>query len=187
MGYNWVSMNSTELLRRAANGDEGAEAELYQHLYDDLHRRAKALMGEERPGHTLQATVLVNEAWLRLSLPDTDWESRAHFLGFATRAMRSVLVDHARSRLAGKRGGDRVRVELGEELATKTGEPAWQIVALDEALAGMESAEPELYEVAQLRLFGGLSHGDIAELLKVSERTVERRWSLAREQLQQAL
>ncbi|MCP3919650.1 MAG: sigma-70 family RNA polymerase sigma factor [bacterium] len=179
-------MYSTELLHRAARGDAHAASDLYEHLYQELHRRAHALMVGAAPGHTLQPTVLVHEAWLRLSLPDTDWEGRSHFLGVATRAMRSVLVDHARARLAPKRGGHMLRVELSEQIETSP-EPAWRIVALDEALAAMETKDSALQEVAHLRLFGGLSHGEIAELLHVSERTVERRWRAARKHLEKAL
>lgn len=176
---------TVELLRRVADGDADAQAALFRTCYTDLRARAGALM-REQPGHTLQATALVNEAWLRLAGPDGEWESRAHFLNTASRAMRSVLVDHARAKLAAKRGGGARREELLADVALQ-GEPSWRMLALDEAIDDLEDKHPDLARVAQLRIFGGLSHREIATMMDVTERTIERHWAEARRRLSEVI
>ena len=141
-------------------------------------------MRGQRPS-TLQPTVLVHEAWLKLRLPDTDWEGRRHFLRAATAAMRSILVDHARARLTQKRGGGRPEVLAHDPEARA--ELTWRVLALEEGLTRLEQAHPLPHQVAQLRIFAGLSHAEIAQVLDVTERTVERHWATAREHLVEAL
>lgn len=177
--------DSLHLLRRASAGDEGAESELYDACYSDLHARAGVLM-RNQGAHTLQATALVHEAWMKLSLPDSEYENRRHFLRAATKAMRCVLVDHARSKLAEKRGAGALREELVEDPSDRN-EPSWRMIALGNALEALEESAPAEAQVAHLRIFGGLSHAEIAELLEVAERTVERYWAAVREKLAKVL
>lgn len=176
-------MDSIELLQRCAAGDAEAEAALYETCYADLHARADRLMRAQN-GHTLQATALINEAWLRLALPDNDWGNRRHFLAAATKAMRCVLVDHARARLAEKRGGGAKRELLLEDMSLQS-EPSWRLLALDESLERLEKGHPVRANVAQLRIFAGLSHREIGEALELSERSIERHWAAARESLRE--
>lgn len=176
-----------QLLRRIAAGDDGAQARLFELVYQELHRRAGALMRHQGAAHTLQPTALVNEAWLRLvHVEQASFADRRHFVHTATAAMRSVLVDHARAKLSAKRGAGRKVGEPGAEVADRS-EPSWRFLALDEALERLERSEPEAHRVARLRLFGGLSHPEIAEHLDVTPRTVERHWATARERLSDAL
>lgn len=184
---------ATRLLRRMDAGESAAEEELYGLLWSELHDRARGFMRDQGPEHTLQATALVNEVWLRLARAGSSgWESRRHFLAVATRAMRSVLVDHARARSAQKRSGDRRRVEIDEATPDAPEAPggadsASRIVALDEALERLAAEDPDSARVAEMRLFGGLEHADVARALDVSTRTVERAWKRARERLRAAL
>lgn len=168
----------TQLLRRAADGDTSASEELFSAVYDDLRLRAARLM--QGPGaHTLQPTAVVNEAWLRLSSGMSDLESRRHFLAVAARAMRSVLVDHARSKNAQKRGGGASRLELDatvEVFEQRSGD----LVELDDALAQLESMDPQLAKLVELRFFGGRTIAETAEVLSISTATVERHWRTAR-------
>lgn len=179
-------MDTIELLERAARGDADAQVALYEACYVDLRARAALLM-RYQPAHTLQPTALVHEAWLKLRLPDTDWEGRRHFLRAATVAMRSVLVDHARSKLREKRGGGAQREELGDDVRAQEGEPSWRFLALDEALSRLEHDAPLPFQVAQLRIFAGLAHREIAEVLELTERSIERHWATAREALTNVL
>jgi RNA polymerase sigma factor (TIGR02999 family) len=174
---------ATLLLQRLSRGESAVEGELYALLYEDLHRRAVGFMRRQPRAHSLQPTDLVHEAWLRVAHGDTvDWQGRAHFLRVAVRAMRSVLVDHARAAAADKRGGDRLRLALLPELSV-TGEPTIEVLALDEALHALRTADEQLHRVAELRIFGGLEHDEIGRVLGLSTRTVERAWRLAREVL----
>jgi RNA polymerase sigma factor (TIGR02999 family) len=137
-------------------------------------------MNAERAGHTLQATALVHEAYLRLlGGVDVTWESRGHFFGAAAEAMRRILVDHARRRAAMKRGGASMRVEIEIE-EPSPGEPLDDVLAVDEALAAFEAIEPEKARIVKLRFFGGLTHEQIADSLGLSLRTVKRYWEYAR-------
>lgn len=156
-------------------------------VYDELRMLAAAQLGRERPGHTLQPTALVHEAYLRMVGGEhTPWEDRGHFFRAAARAMRRILIEHARSRGRKKRGGGRVRVPL-EAL----GPPSWddpdRMLALDEALRRLEGQDPRSAEVVQLRYFAGLSVRETAEALGTSERTVKREWAFARAWLRDAL
>lgn len=169
----------TGLFRRWSAGEEAAADELLPALYRELHVIARAQMQDERPGHTLQPTALVSEAWLRLRPQHADWESRRHFFRTAARAMRSVLVDHARARLAGKRGGGQQRRSLEglPELGVRADR---ELLELDELLDRLRGWDPELARIAELRLFAGLGFEDIAGDLGLSIRKTERGWRTAR-------
>lgn len=144
-------------------------------------------MAHERAGHSVQATALVNEAYLRLVDAKTvAWQDRAHFLAVAARVMRRILVDHARARLSRKRGGDDVRVTFDEALVVSK-EPAQDFVALDDALAGLERFSQRKSRVVELRFFGGLSVEETAAVLDVSPDTVMRDWRLAKAWLQREM
>jgi RNA polymerase sigma factor (TIGR02999 family) len=179
---------ATMLLRRLSSGDDGAADELLPLVYGELHALAARFMGERAAGHTLQPTALVNEAWLRLIEPAAggSFESRAHFLGVAAKAMRSVLVDHARRRGAQKRGGALERVPL-EDIAELFEERASDLLALDEALTRLAAMDAQLGRIVELRFFGGLSVEETARTLGVSEPTIVRGWRVARMWLQREL
>lgn len=169
----------TQLLKAMAKGDSEAAEKLLPLVYGELHRLASSYMRNERPGHTLQATALINEAYLRLAREDTDWNSREHFIGVAANVMRRVLIDYARAHRAEQRGGGLKRVEMREDLAISA-EKLDEIEALDSALTNLERQNPRQGKVVELRYFGGLSVEQIASLLGVSARSVKRDWSLAR-------
>lgn len=158
----------TQLLERLNQGDRQAGEELVGSIYAELRRLAGALMRRERPGHTLQPTALVHEAFLRLVQGDTKWQNRAHFFGAAARAMRRILVDHARGRAAQKRAGGEVRVTF-EDLAMAAPDPKLDLRAL-------EAEDPRLAKVVELRYF----LEETAALLEVSVATVKRDWLYAR-------
>lgn len=175
----------TGLLQRVERGDEDAADELYTVLYADLRERAGRLLGPG-PEATIQATALVNEAWLKLRSPSAEaWKSRAHFLGVAAKAMRSVLVDHARAKGTRKRGGKR-RVLLDQAVAVYE-ERAIDLAALNEGLEQLAALDERLSKVVELRFFGGLSIEEAAVALGVSEATVSRRWTTARAWLHSTL
>jgi RNA polymerase sigma-70 factor (ECF subfamily) len=169
----------TQLLNEMAKGDSGAAEKLLPLVYTELHRLAAAYMRRERPDHTLQATALINEAYLRLSKDKEEWNSRQHFIGMAANVMRHVLVDYARAHKAQQRDGGLQRVEMQEDFAIST-DKLEELVSLDEALRRLESLQPRQAKVVEMRYFGGLSMDQIASLLGVSERSVKRDWSLAR-------
>jgi RNA polymerase sigma factor (TIGR02999 family) len=170
----------TALLRALNDGDRDAMDRLIPLLYQEIREIAAHHMGMERRDHTLQPTALVNEAYLRLAGSKTsNWESRAHFLGAASRVIRRVLVEHARSRNRLKRGGGQQLVTLPREIAGDEGIDL-DLLALDRALQRLGEEDPEEKEVVELRFFGGMSVPEIARVLGVSPRTVERRWSYAR-------
>jgi RNA polymerase sigma-70 factor, ECF subfamily len=173
------SSEVTQLLKAMANGDPKAAEDLLPLVYAELHRLAKSYMRRERSDHTLQATALINEAYLRLAQEDTDWNSREHFIGIAANVMRRVLVDYARAHNAEQRGGAMKRVELQDDLAISP-EKLDEVAVLDEALKRLEELNPRQAKVVELRYFGGLSVEQIASLLAVSPRSVKRDWSLAR-------
>ena len=169
----------TQLLKAMANGDEKAAEDLLPLVYKELHRLAKGYMRRERQDHTLQATALINEAYMRLAKEDTDWNSRAHFIGVAANVMRRVLVDYARQHKAEQRGGGLKRVEMEDDLAISAGKLD-EVAELDEALKLLEKENPRQAKVVELRYFGGLSVEQIASFLGLSPRSVKRDWSLAR-------
>ena len=170
----------TQLLADWGRGDRSAFDKLYPLVHDELRRIARRQMSQERPGHTLQATALVNEAYLKLAGQDgLEWHNRAHFYAVCAKVMRHILIDHARSHARDKRGGGAVQVSL-DEVAIAFEERAEELVALDEALASLEQMDPRKGEIVQLRYFGGLSIEETAEVLDVSPRTVRREWRRAK-------
>lgn len=173
----------TELLGAIVAGDEEARERLFELLYDELRGVARGQIAGGPPRATIQATALVNEAYLRLvGKAGPGWENRRHFFFVASRAMRDVLVEEARAKAAQRRGGDWKRQPLeGLELSLET--PAEQLLALDEALAAIEAADPRRGEIVRLRFFAGLSETETAEMLQISKRTVSREWGLARADL----
>ena len=170
----------TVLLGALRGGDSNARDKLVPLLYPELRRLAAYYMRREEPGHTLQATALVHEAYLRLvANPSDSWQNRAHFFATAAQVMRRILVDQARARKAEKRGGEMQPLALDEALAS-AGEKAPDLVALDDALSTLTKINPRQSRVVELRFFAGLSVEEIAEVLGVSEVTVKRDWSVAR-------
>jgi RNA polymerase sigma factor (TIGR02999 family) len=170
----------TWLLAAWSGGDESALERLAPLIYDELHRLAHHYMSHERPGHTLQTTALVNEAYLRLvNWREVQWQNRAHFFAVSAQMMRRILVDFARDRQYVKRGGGALRVSL-DETASFTEGLDTDLVALDEALNALGEVDPRKGQVVEMRFFGGLSVAEVAEVLKVSEETVIRDWRLAK-------
>ena len=177
----------TQLLQSWSHGDKAAIDKLMPLVYDELHSMARRYMSNEKPGHTLQATALVNEAYLRLvSGSGANWQNRAHFFAVSAQVMRRILVDWARSRHAAKRGNDVPALELDEALAVplKTGT---DLVAVDDALKALSLLDSRKTQIVELRFFGGLSVKETAEVLKVSEETVHRDWRLAKSWLRREL
>lgn len=173
------SEDVTRILRRVAAGDVSEANELAELVYDELRGLALGYLSRERQDHTLQPTALANEAWLRLIDQErVEWRGRQHFLAVAAQAMRRILVDHARKRRSGKRGGEWGRVPLdGFELAA--GQEEVDVVDLDGALARLEELSERQARVVELRFFGGLELKEAAEVLEVSLSTVERDWRFA--------
>lgn len=176
-----VDPNVTALLARATAGDEQATNELFPLVYEELRRLAASFLASERPGHTLQPTALVHEAYVRLVGPgETTWQSRAHFFGAAARAIRRILTDYARARARGKRGGDPQRVPLSESLAEVEPADSLDLLALDEALTRLAGLDPQAARLVELRFYGGLSVEETAAALEISPRTAARLWEFAR-------
>jgi RNA polymerase sigma factor (TIGR02999 family) len=169
----------TDLLLAWSGGDERARDELVSAVYGELRRRAGAYLRHERPGHTLQPTALVHEVYLRLvDQKSVRWESRSQFFGLAAQLMRRVLVDHARARSAGKRGGGLMPVTFDEEVAGPGA--GVDVAALDEALLALAALDARQGRVVELRYFGGLSIEETAEVIGISPATVKREWALAK-------
>jgi RNA polymerase sigma factor (TIGR02999 family) len=177
----------TALLMAWGNGDKGALSRLTPLVYDELHRLAEGYMRREHPGHTLQTTALVNEAYIRLvDSSRVRWQNRAHFFAVAAQLMRRVLVDFARNRRYQKRGGDWCQVTLGEGLGLATTLDS-DLVALDEALERLAKLDRRKASVVELRFFGGLSLEETAEAMQVSTDTVGRDWRAAKAWLMREL
>jgi RNA polymerase sigma factor (TIGR02999 family) len=170
----------TQLLAEASRGDQSAVDALFEKVYAELRRLAREHLRHERPDHTLQATALVHEAYLRLvGGQQVEWQGRAHFFNVAAQVMRHILVDHARRHAAEKRGGGERRLSLDEAVSFAE-ERDVNLVALDDALKTLSEIDEEQARVVELRFFGGLSIKEIAEVLHVSETTVNRKWSTAK-------
>jgi RNA polymerase sigma factor (TIGR02999 family) len=168
----------TNLLAALSAGNVGAQQKLFERVYRDLRRIAKRYLASERRNHTLQATALVHEAYLRISgSSDLKLHDPEHFFALAARAMRRVLIDHARSLHAEKRTGSKISLESA---FVSTPEQSADLVALDEALERLATWDPRQAEVVEMRFLGGLSVEEIAAILNVSQRTVKRDWSVAR-------
>jgi RNA polymerase sigma factor (TIGR02999 family) len=169
-----------QLLVAWSNGDKAALDRLMPLVYGELHRLAHHYMTRERPGHSLQTTALVNEAYFRLvDQKQVHWKNRAHFFGIAAQLMRRILVDDARNRGRAKRGGNALKVSL-DEGATLAQGPAAELIALDDALLEMAAIDPRRSQVVELRFFGGLSVAETAEVLGISPNTVVRDWNMAK-------
>ena len=174
------SQNITKLLLDWRNGDSQALDRLMPLVYEELRRMANNYMRNERQGHTLQTSALVNEAYLRLvDHENIAWQNRAHFFGVAAQAMRRILVDHARTRNYQKRGGGAQQVSL-DEAATLAEDRAAELIALDEALQELAKMDERKSRVVELRYFGGLSMEETAEALGISIPTVTRDWTTAK-------
>jgi len=170
----------TELLNSWSNGDQTARDRLIPLVYDELHRLAHQYMKREAPGHTLQTSALVNEAFVKLvDQRNVRWQNRAHFFGIAAQLMRRILVDHARSRQTAKRGGGAAAISFDDHLYVSD-ERSAQVVAVHEALEQLARFDQRKGQIVELRFFGGLSIDETAELLGVSPGTVMRDWTLAK-------
>lgn len=175
-----VEKDITLLLHAAASGERGSVDALMSAIYDDLRRLAAHHMGGERRNHTLQPTALVHEAYVRLiDQRKTEWKDRLHFFAVASRIIRRILIDHARAGEAHKRGGDRTLISLGDH---DVAGPARDIdlIALDEALNELAEIDEQQSRIVELRYFGGCTVEEVAELLQVGKRTVDRDWQAAK-------
>ncbi len=182
-----TSQNVSQLLVAWGNGDQSARDQMMPLVYEELHRLAHQYMNRERPGHTLQTSALVNEAFLRLvDQRDVHWQNRAHFFGIAAQMMRRILVDYARNRQYAKRGGNACQVSLDEAVIVSK-ERSADVVALDDALKGLAEFDLRKSQIVELRFFGGLSIDETAEVLAVSPGTVMRDWTLAKAWLKRAV
>jgi RNA polymerase sigma factor (TIGR02999 family) len=169
----------TVLLQAWGRGDQEALARLTPLVYDELHRRARNYWAHERVGQTLQPTALVNEAFLRLiEVEGLRWQDRAHFFALSAQLMRRILIDAARARRAGKRGGEEVRVTLDDEVGALHREA--DLVRMDDALEALAQMDARKARVIELRFFGGLTVAETAEVLGISPQTVTRDWNLAK-------
>ncbi len=178
----------TGLLVAWGAGDAAAGERLLPAIYDELHRQAARAMRREGDAHTLQATAVVHEAYLRLvDQRRVEWRNRAHFFGVAAQMMRRVLVDHARARLAGKRGGELQRVTLGDVGSGAADDANVDVLALHDALERLAALDPDQARLVELRYFGGLGIEDTAKTLGVSPATVKREWAVARAWLRREL
>lgn len=170
----------TQLLAQVGRGDEHASAALFEKVYVELRSLARNYLRRERPDHTLQATALVHEAYLRLvGGENAGWENRVHFFNVAAQVMRNILVDHARKHQAEKRGGHERKLSLDEAVSFFS-ERDINLLALDEALKTLETLDPQQARIVELRFFGGLKIEEVAQLLNVSETTVSREWHKAK-------
>jgi RNA polymerase sigma factor (TIGR02999 family) len=161
-------------------GRDGAREKLIPLVYEELHTLADRYIRRQKPGHTLQPTALVHEAYLRLGVDDeAEWENRAHFFRIAAKVMRNVLVDHARRRQSLKRGGGLKRVPLVSTVEI-TSDPTHSLIDLDAALERLAGMDPQTAQVVELRFFGGLNVEETGRVLGISPRTVNREWTLAR-------
>jgi RNA polymerase sigma-70 factor (ECF subfamily) len=170
----------TQLLIDCRNGSQDASNQLFPLVYEELRRLAHRYMSRERPGHSLQTTAVVHEAYLRLiDQNHVQWQNRAHFFAIAAQMMRRILITHAQSRAYAKRGGGTLKVSL-DEAAILSRERASELMALDEALTSLTATDPRRSRVVELRFFGGLSNEEIAEVLRISTNTVTRDWNVAK-------
>jgi RNA polymerase sigma factor (TIGR02999 family) len=182
-----TSPNVTALLLAWREGDESALGRIVPVVQEELRRIARRCLRNERTGHTLQATALVNEAYVRLiDARRVNWQNRTHFLAMSARLMRRVLVDYARTRGAEKRGGERVQVSLTQALG-RADEIGRDVVALSDALDALETIDPRKGRVVELRYFAGLTVEETAVVLEVSPQTVSREWTFAKAWLRREL
>jgi RNA polymerase sigma factor (TIGR02999 family) len=187
-GYYPAMSDVTRIMSQIEAGDSRAAEDLLPLVYDELRKLAAAKMSSERSDHTLQATALVHEAYLRMvnEVARRHWKGRRHFMAAAAIAMRQILVDWARKKGAVKRGGNRVRLDLDDVNVMNEPRPA-DVLALEEAMQKLAATDPESAQVAELRLFAGLSLKDIAKSLGIGRSTAHRRWLYARAAIDDAL
>ena len=175
------SPDVTGMLRAWAQGSPGADEELLRAVYQELRRQAQRAMRREGSEHTLQATALVHEAYLRLAdQRPSAWRNRSQFFGIAAQMMRRILVDHARARLADKRGGGATAITLDEASASSGDADPIEVLALHDALDRLAVLDPQQAKVVELRYFGGMSIEETAEALELSPATIKREWAVAR-------
>jgi len=175
-----TSADVTALLSELTKGNPDAGSKLIPLVYDQLRRLADGYMRRERPGHTLQTTALVHEAYLKLlGQHSVDWQNRAHFFGIAAQVMRRVLIDHARSHVRDKRGGGREHVQLDEALVFSA-ERSAEFLELNAALERLGEMDARQAQIVEMRFFAGLTVEETAEVLKISPKTVKRDWSVAK-------
>ncbi|QDU56107.1 ECF-type sigma factor [Aeoliella mucimassa] len=179
----------TQILYKIEQGDQQAAAELLPLVYAELRQLATRRMSQEAAGHTLQPTALVHEAYLRLvGTTDTpQWDSRGHFFAAAAIAMRRILIENARRKSTAKRGGERIRCELDDEMAEVAATDHSTLLALDEALTKLAREDADLARLVELRFFAGLTIEEAAEILGISSRTAKRNWSYGRAWLRREL
>lgn len=188
---NWMdtpsSSNVTELLLAWTNGEKEALDKLIPLVHDELYRLASRQMRGERSGHTLQTAALVNEAYCKLvDLKSIRWQNRAHFFAIAAQMMRRILIDHAKTRVRAKRGGDMRKISF-EETAFVSGSRASELISLDDALTRLAKRDPLKSRIVEMKFFAGLNFEEIAEVEKVSSRTIEREWRKAKAWLYDAI
>jgi RNA polymerase sigma-70 factor (ECF subfamily) len=177
---NPAPLTISQLLVEWSEGDRAALDRLMPLVYDELRRLARSYLRRERPDHTLQATALVHEAYMRLiDQHSVSWQNRAHFFGIASQMMRRILVNHALARATAKRGGHAEKLALDEAIVVD-GERQIDLVVLDDALKELEAADARQCRIVELRFFGGLSIEETAEVLKLSPATVKREWNTAK-------
>lgn len=170
----------TLLLNKLGEGDQNAATQLVPLVYEELHRMAARYLRQERPGHTLQATALVHEAYIRLAgQRDAKWQNRAQFFAVASQLMRHILVDYARAQLRGKRGGKQQKVSLDDSLLVSP-DRTDELLAVNESLSRLEKMDPRQGRIVELRYFGGLTVDETAEVLQISSKTVLREWNVAK-------
>ena len=170
----------TQILQDWNDGNTNAKERLLPFVYDELKRQARILMSRERGNHTLQPTALVHEAFLRLAKQSgAEWQNRSHFYGIAARLMRQILVDHARSHAAAKRGSNPIHFSL-DDVQIPIEERAGSILAIDEVLEQLAALDERQAKIVEMQFFGGMNHREIAEALEISERTVGREWQSAK-------
>jgi RNA polymerase sigma factor (TIGR02999 family) len=174
-----VQGDVTQLLTQSRAGDRAALDRLMPLVYDELRMIAARYLRRERAGHTLQSTALVNEAYMRMVDQRSGWQNRAHFFAVAARIIRGLLVDHARARLASKRGGAKLKLSLDEAIAVPDNRE-FQLAAVDDALTTLSRIDEQQGRIVELRFFGGLTIEETSEVLQISPSTVKRDWILAK-------
>ena len=178
----------TEMLKNWGEGKEEALNSLMPLVYDELRRQASRFLRKERSGHTLQTTALINEAYLKLiDQSKVNWQNRSHFFAIASKAMRRILVDHARTRNREKRGGSAEDLPIDDALQIASPQRSVDIVALDEALERLAKLDPRQVKIVELRYFSGLTNDETAAILGISNATVRSDWSMAKAWLRQQL
>jgi len=181
------SSRVTQLLDKFEPGDRPAGEQLFADVYSELRALAARYLHRERKGHTLQPTALVHEVYLKLvGQPRVDWQGRAHFLAIAARAMRQILVDHARRHRAAKRDGTRHRITLDDNLVIESDRNV-DLLMLEDALTKLTKLDARQAQMIELRFFGGLSIAEVAKVMAISKRSVEREWSMVRAWLRREL